>query len=184
MIRWIILLPVLLISGCALFSSKPSFLPAQPENVPFAMNGRVSINNNGEKHSAGLRWIHQESSDELLLLAPLGRTVGRIYRDADHATLDSDGKHYQAGDVETLMQQVLNWHLPLDGLHHWVLGLPAKHSSVQIDHDGEGRISLMKQDGWEIQYVRYEDRLPSRLKLSRENLQVQLLIDEWDWEYQ
>jgi len=77
----------------------------------------------------------------------------------------------------------MNWYLPLDGLHHWVLGLPAKHSAAQIEHNGEGRISLMKQDGWEIQYVRYEDRLPSRLKLSRENLQVQLLIDEWDWDY-
>jgi len=148
------------------------------------MNGRVSINSNGEKHSAGLRWIHQESSDELLLLAPLGLTVGRVYRDADHATLDSDGKHYQADDVETLMQQVLNWYLPLDGLHHWVLGLPAKHSTALIEHNAEGRISLMTQDGWEIQYVRYEGKLPSRLKLSRDNLQVQLLIDEWDWGYQ
>jgi len=183
-IRWITLIPLLLMSGCALFSSKPSISPAQPEIVPFAMNGRVSINNNGEKNSAGLRWIHQESSDELLLLAPLGRTVGRIFRDADYATLDSDGKHYQAADVETLMQQVLNWHLPLDGLHHWVLGLPAKHSPAQIEHDIEGRISLMKQDGWEIQYERYEGKLPSRLKLSRDTLKVRLLIDEWDWSYQ
>jgi len=184
LIRWINLLAVLLLSGCALFSAKPSVVPVQPENVPFALSGRVSINNNGEKHSAGLRWNHQESSDELLLLTPLGSTVGRIFRDADHATLDSDGKHYQAHDVGTLMQQVLHWHLPLDGLHHWVLGLPAQHSTARIEHNSEGRISLMKQDGWEIQYVRYEGKLPARLKLSRENLQVLLLIDEWDWEYQ
>jgi len=36
---------------------------------------------------------------------------------------DDGEKHYQAADVESLMQQVLHWHLPLSDLHHWVLGI-------------------------------------------------------------
>ena len=181
MIRWFTLLLAVLLSGCALLQPAPVAPPAQPESVPFAMNGRVSINQQGTRHSAGLRWTHQLQSDEILLLTPLGQTVARVYRDAGNATLDSDGKHYQADDVETLMQQVLGWHLPLSNLHHWVLGLPADHSPEHIERDDGGRISVLSQDGWEVRYLRYADTLPARLQLSHEDMQVQLLIDEWDW---
>ncbi len=175
------LLPLILLSSCALFRPVPNPAPAQPEAVPFAMNGRVSISHNGDKHNAGLHWTHRDSTDEILLLAPLGQTVGRVFREDHKATLDTDGKHYQADDVETLMQQVLGWHLPLDGLHYWVLGLTVDHSPAQIERGEDGRISVLYQDGWEVRYLRYEDTLPSRLQLSREDLRVQLLIDEWDW---
>ena len=40
------------------------------------------------------------------------------------------------------------------------------------------------QDGWKIRYLRYADTrpdsLPTRLQLSRDGLQMQLLIDEWE----
>jgi outer membrane biogenesis lipoprotein LolB len=43
----------------------------------------------------------------------------------------------------------------------------------------------LQQNGWEVRYLRYDgdvaDSLPSRLQLSRDELQVQLLIDEWEW---
>lgn len=145
------------------------------------MNGRVSISYGGERHSAGLRWTHRAQSDEILLLAPLGQTAARVYRDDENATLDSDGKHYQAGDVETLMQQVLGWHLPLNGLHHWVLGMADPGTPAQIGRDDSGRIAALSQDGWEVRYLRYADTLPARMQLSHEDMQLLLLIDEWEW---
>lgn len=175
------------LGGCALQPSRPVSMarPAQAESAPFALNGRAVINYQGKHHSAGLRWTHQAGADELLLLAPLGQTVARVYRDAGHATLDEGGRHHQADDVETLMQQVLGWHLPLGGLRQWVLGLPARDGPAQIERGGNGQISVLHQAGWEVRYLRYADgrpdSLPSRLQLSHEELQVQLLIDEWDW---
>ena len=121
----------------------------------------------------------------MLLLGPLGQTAARVYRDARQATLDDGSKHYQADDVETLMQQVLHWHLPLGGLHHWVLGMADTNSPAKIERAANGRISVLHQDGWEVRYLRYAgtkpDSLPARLQLSHEDLQVQLLIDEWEW---
>jgi len=145
------------------------------------MNGRVSISLQGKRQSAGLRWVHMAMSDEILLLTPLGQTAARIYSDAETATIDTDGKHIQADDVESLMQQELGWHLPLGSLHHWVLGIPADTEPAQIEHDEGRRISLLNQDGWEVRYLRYAENLPARLQLHHEDLRVQLLIDEWDW---
>jgi outer membrane lipoprotein LolB len=44
---------------------------------------------------------------------------------------------------------------------------------------------VLRQDGWEVRYLRYADNkadsLPKRMQLSREDLQLTLLIDEWEW---
>jgi outer membrane lipoprotein LolB len=144
-------------SGCAILSPAPSTAarPAHPESATFAMNGRISIDHDGERHSVGLHWTHLERSDEILLMTPLGQTAARVYRDDKIATLDEGGKHYRDNDVESLMQQVLGWHLPLITLHQWVLGLPAADSPAQIEHDANGRIAVLRQDGWEVHYLRY-----------------------------
>ena len=175
-----------MLSGCALLPSAPApaVRPAQPESAPFALNGRISVSHQGARHSVGLRWTHTAQSDEILLLAPLGQTAARVYRDARNATLDDGDKHYQAGNAETLMQQVLGWYLPLSRLHHWVLGVAETGSPAQIERNGNGQIAVLRQDGWEIRYLRHsaamQDSLPTRLQLSRDGLQMQLLIDEWE----
>ncbi len=184
MVRLLVLIGIIFLSGCASLGHR-SPLPAYPEFAPFSLNGRISISYRGERNSAGLHWNRQTQSDEILLLTPLGQTVARIASDAQHATLDQGGQHYQAKDAEKLMTQVLGWHLPLSGLHYWVLGKAASDSPAQIEYDGQGRVSVLHQAGWEVLYLSYADAkpdsLPSRLQLSREDLQVKLLIDEWNW---
>ena len=129
----LLLLLAALLGGCAgLSSNPPAAIPAQLASATFAMNGRISANHQGKRHSAGLRWMHQMSSDEILLLAPLGYTVARVYRDDQQATLEDSDKSYQAEDAETLMEQVLGWHLPLNGLHQWVLGLPDLKAATSV----------------------------------------------------
>lgn len=180
------LIGLLLLGGCAsLHSHRASVVPSEPESAPFVLNGRISIDFPGEHHSAGLYWNHQTQSDEILLLTPFGQTVARITSDVQHATLDQGGQHFQADDAGTLMVQVLGWHLPLSGLHHWVLGKDANDSPAQIERDEHGRVSVLRQADWEVRYLSYAEAtpesLPSRLQLTHADLQVKLFIDEWDW---
>ena len=184
--RRIVLFWLAMLSGCALLPSapKPVVLPAQPEYAPFAMNGRISINHHGERHSAGLHWTHHAKSDEILLLTPLGQTAARVYRDDHNATLDEGKQHYQDVDAESLMEQALGWHLPMQGLHHWVLGMADPDSPAQIERADNGQISMLHQNGWDVKFLRYSGSLPSRLQLNHEDMQVQLLIDEWEWNSQ
>jgi outer membrane lipoprotein LolB len=179
---WVGLLGMLL-AGCASQAVVPR--PAQLENAPFILNGRIAIKHQGERQSAGIRWIHQVQSDEIHLLTPLGTAAARIYQDAQHATLDHDDQHEQSDNLENLMTKVLGWHLPIKGLHHWVLGLPDPASSAQVERNSFGQLTTLQQDGWMVRYIRYHDSspstLPSRIQLDHDLLQVQFLMDEWDW---
>ena len=185
--RWLVFLGLTLLNGCALLAPAPAPVarPAQPESAAFALNGRISIKHLETSQSAGLRWTHQAQSDEILLLTPLGQTAARVYRDDSHATLDDGNKHYQDVDAESLMEQVLGWHLPLNGLHHWVLGTADSASPAQIERADNGQITVLHQDGWEVRFLRYADSkpdsLPTRMQLNHEGLQIQLLIDEREW---
>ncbi len=187
MARLLVLIGVIFMSGCAsLRPQSPTITPPeQIESAPFVLNGRIAISYQGQRNSAGLHWNHQTQSDEILLLAPLGQTVARIASDAQHAMLDQGEQHHEAGDIETLMTQVLGWHLPLSGLHYWALGKAAGGSPAQIERDEQGRISVLHQAGWAVRYLSYADAtldsLPSRMELIHNDLQVKLFIDEWNW---
>jgi outer membrane lipoprotein LolB len=142
------------------------------------------VRHNGERTSAGVRWTHRGAEDEILLLAPLGQTVARIFSDAHGVLLETSGKTYAEKDAETLTERVLGWHLPLSGLRYWVLALPAAGSDAVIERAVNEQINVLRQDGWEINYTRYAaempDSLPLRMTLQRDGMEMQLLIDEWE----
>ncbi len=178
----LVFLCLMLLAGCA---SAPVAVQRTPQlDAPFAFNGRVSVKQGDRRDSAGLRWMHSAPEDEILLLAPLGQTMARIHRDAQEVTLEAHGKRYAAQDMESLMQQTLGWQLPLSGLRYWVTGLPAPEGASDVERDANGQVSTLRQQGWEIRYTRYAasapDALPLRLSLRRDDLEVLLLIDEWE----
>lgn len=183
--RFIILAWLLLLGACA-SSSVPGVVqrPNQAELAPFSFNGRVITRHNGERTSAAVRWTHRGVEDEILLLAPLGQTVARVFSDAQGVLLEASGKQYFEQDAETLTERILGWHLPLSGMRYWVLALPAVGTAAAIERAENGQVSVMRQDGWEINYTRYAaeapDSLPLRLTLRRDGMELQLLIDEWE----
>ncbi len=185
--RRLLLIVLLTLAGCA---SAPRLSPpsAQQPASAFNLNGRFTVHHQEQHYSGGLRWQHQSSRDELLLQGPLGITAARIVSDAQVATLEQNGKHYAADNVELLMQQVLGWGLPLPLLHHWLIGRADAANPADITRDASGRIAVLHQAGWEVRYVRYADdtvdSLPSRITLLHEDIEVQILLDEWEFDPQ
>jgi outer membrane lipoprotein LolB len=186
MLRLILLL-ALWLAGCASNPPSPQ-LATRPENAelsPFSLSGRIAVKHDNDRSFVGIQWSHNANQeDEILLLAPLGQTVARINRTEDIVELDTSGKQYFAHNAEELTQKMLGWRLPLDGLRYWVLALPEPDSKADIERDADKRVSLLKQDGWEIRYPKYAlqtaDSLPRHMTLRREGLEIDLLIDAWE----
>jgi outer membrane lipoprotein LolB len=168
---------ICLASACA----APALKTAVPQRTgDFELLGRVAVNSVEQKFSGSLRWTHGGNQDELWFLTPLGNAVAHLVRDEQGVTLKTQDETYRADDVEGLTRRVLGWRLPLTGLESWVRGVAVPGVPAAVERDAAGRIARVKQDEWEISYLRYgEDGLPGKLRVTGQGLEITLVIDDW-----
>ncbi len=188
---------ILLLSSCASFSKiKPASDAAsqalQQQHLKsliaiqkFTLNGRIGVQTEGKGFSGGLNWLHDNANDDITLRSPLGGQVASIKRTSAQVTLeDAKGHVISAANAETLTQNALGWKLPLAGLADWSLGRPTNSTIQASTWDEQGKLSTLKQDGWEIEYQNYADNngvfLPSKILLKSEKVNLKLLVENWD----
>jgi outer membrane lipoprotein LolB len=172
----------LLLAGCAAIEEQPAPAGSMPVGEAFYLSGRVSVKFGTEAASGRITWQHDAVSDDLLFSAPLGQGVARIvWRDAVARLTTSDQKLYQAGDVESLTEQVLGWRLPLAGMPDWVRGRAVEGVPAEAQLDASQRLKELRQSGWLVEFIDYASGsgLPSRLRMSRQDVELRLVIDEW-----
>ncbi len=136
---------------------------------------------------ARLVWRQHGDRFEIDVLTPFGRQLARLSGSDDGVSLTlSKGEQYRAASAELLLRQRLGWTLPVTGLRHWVLGLPAPGPVTQRVLDDEGRLQSLVQAGWIIVYDRYRvgsgPSLPGRVTLRRGDLRLRLVVDRWTLE--
>ena len=116
----------------------------------------------------------------MLISSPLGQGIARITRHGGKVKLvTADQKEYTASDAESLTERVLGWRLPLAGLPDWVQGRADPARPAQSVNDARSRLSELRQDAWRVEYREYEGGRPSRLRISRADLEIRLVVDEW-----
>ena len=198
--RWPGIAGLLLLSGCGTFGHvsetplpTPTGTPAELHQAHlrqlahidrFFLQARIGIRSDGKGSTGTTRWRHDAAGDDISMLSPVGGTLAKIIIDANGVTLTrNDGKVLQATDAETLVQQQLGWRLPLGGLPDWALGRPTRRLVNEVEWDGIGRITRLKQDHWEIEYLEYMEsagyRLPRKINLHSDRLSLRLVIERW-----
>ncbi len=183
--RWILpgCIAVLMATACATFDVTP--VPSRPQRQTieaFDLNGRLAVRHGNENYSVGIEWRHAARSDEMTITGPLGQGLARLVAEDGHARLEtSDQRRYEATDLDRLTAQVFGTPLPASGLGRWVLGLPSANADVR--KDALGRLVSLSENGWQIEYLRYEndqpDALPELLRARRDDVDVRLKIDDW-----
>jgi outer membrane lipoprotein LolB len=150
----------------------------------FELSGRIAVRYGVEAAGGQLRWRHDRDGDEMLISSPLGQGLARIQREGEAVTLTTaDGREYRETDAERLTERVLGFRVPLTGLPDWVRGRPAAGGAeATVQHrDAQGRLVVLEQAGWRIEYLDYADEggLPTRLRLTYPSLELRLFIAEW-----
>lgn len=182
--------------GCATMTSAPPAADTQAQQLftqhmaalekiqNFAIRGRIGIQTNPKGFSGSLQWQHSPDADNIALFSPLGSQVANISKNASEITLiDAGGHNYSAQSAEALTQTTMGWSLPLTGLSDWALGRPTKSPIKSKTLDAEGRLAILEQDGWKIEYSDYLSHgiytLPGKIFLKSDQLNLKLLIEEW-----
>lgn len=192
------LLPlVLLLCSCAAVPPHPpgdaEALRAEREARAQAMeqwsfNGRAAVRGEGiDPRSVRLHWAADGDRHRLEFMSPLGQGVADLEFDARGATLRLPREAPRsARSAEALLDEALGWTPPVTSLVYWVRGLPRPGHERERDlHDAWGRLTLLEQDGWQVDFERWENEadglaLPRRLTLTHPRLRIRLLIDGWN----
>lgn len=190
--RWLPSTAAILLIGCAAVKPQPvnsleiysQHLASLANINQFDIRGRIGVQTDGRGFSGSTHWQHANTGDKIGLFSPLGGQVATINTStAGVELIASDGKSYYATDAATLTQQILGWSLPMQGLPDWVLGRPAAGPVTHAQWDAAGRLTRLKQDGWDIEYPQYAEasgyQLPSKINLRSPKLNLKLIIERW-----
>jgi outer membrane lipoprotein LolB len=155
--------------------------PPAAREGEFSVVGRVAVRYGDESATGRVTWRHSEFDDDLLIASPLGQGIAEITRrDGTYTLVTANGRRFDAADPERLTEQALGWALPLAGLPDWLQGRPQAGVAADARYDGK-QLAELRQQGWTIEYLGYEEagRLPRRLRLTRGDLDIRLVIEEW-----
>lgn len=187
---------MLLLAGCAGLgpresvegSGNPQDWAMHKERVSeidgWQISGKIGIRAPQESGSGTLFWLQRQEYFDIRLSGPLGRGATRLTGRPDAVALEVAGQgRFEADSPEALVQSQLGWQLPVSNLLWWVRGLPAPDSRSRLSLDGQSRLAMLQQDGWDVEYLGYNEEngfaLPARIKLSGRDLQITLVIKDW-----
>jgi len=133
-----------------------------------------------EAASARVQWRHSFGADDMLITNAIGQGIARITRLRGDVTLETaDSRQFQAANAESLTEQVLGWRIPLSGLPDWLRARALPGETAQTRVGADGRLLELHQNAWRIEYQEYLDERPVRLRLTRPNLEIRLIVDAW-----
>lgn len=96
-----------------------------------------------------------------------------------------NGDIYRSGEPEALVKAATGWQLPLINLAWWIRGLPSPASDYRLLFDDQGSLAIIRQDGWEIRYDRWQTflddypALPARITALKDEKRVRLVVSDW-----
>jgi outer membrane lipoprotein LolB len=141
------------------------------------LEGRLSVqyqlNDKDESVHGSFTWQQTAQRTAITLLSPLGQIIAKIDVTPESATLTQSGRDARtAPDVDELAAQSLGWPLPVSGLRTWLQGFA-------IDANGQKFVAtptnskVTTRDGWQINYVTWDDSNPAQPHPKRIDLQRQ-----------
>ena len=176
----------LLLAACA--GAPPGPAVPGPEfafvDTPFVAEGRLSARHGRDAVAVHFAWSHQPPRDDLAVTSPLGQTVAELSGDAAIRRVEArtaDGRHAEAADWTTLTERALGFPLPVTGLAAWLRATPRAGAAYTVETDREGRVAVLRQDGWEVVYDYPEAgaKRPSRLRLTDPEFEIRVAVDRW-----
>ena len=144
--------------------------------------GRLSVRSAYESSLTKLEWRHEPLLDDLTLSTSIGGVVAKLGYSVDGIFLvTSEAQIRRVSEQE--LQSLLGYSPPLAHLKYWVRGLADPNISVTMNERQEMGVLAFQQDGWSVRLERFnkvgEMLLPNKISLSRKNLKIKLVVDEW-----
>ena len=174
------------LAACA--SLPPPATPQAPVTTveaPFSIGGRISARRGDAAVAGAFTWTHDGQHDSIELSTPLGQTLAKLDGDAHDVTVHlSDGRVESGPTWSALTEKAFGVTIPVDGLASWIRALPRPIAQYSVERDDSGRVSLLRQDGWEVVYAYADNAAPRPFRVTlrypgAEPVEVRVVVDRW-----
>jgi outer membrane lipoprotein LolB len=150
----------------------------------WTLDGKLAISDGDDGGSGNLEWRTRPGLSELDFRGALGRGAWQLDIQPGRSVLNlADGGSWEATEVSILVRQHVGWDVPVDALSWWVRGLTAPGRFSKRSLDDDGRLTLLSQQGWKVEYQRYREfsgvALPTKLEARKGKRQVKLVMRNW-----
>lgn len=196
MTRWLwVALAIVLMAACAPVRIKGNadMLAAQAarERVlaghdHWTLRARLGVSDGAHGGSGTLVWVQDGRQFTFTVRAPVTGRSFRLSGGPDGAVLEGlDRGTVRGPNAQALLTRVLGWRIPVQPLHDWVRGLRAgaAPSDAVLRFGADGLPSLLKQDGWTVQYrdwyTNMDPAMPRKVYAAHGNYHVRLSIRSW-----
>ena len=160
----------------------------------FHVRGRIAIKNAHDGGSGRFDWHQDGDRISFELSAPLSNQTWRLEGGPGNYTLtDSKGAPQHSDDARALIYAASGWTIPMQELRFWVRGARAESNDAtlnlpndapELSFDASGRLNVLKQNGWTVNYERYSDAsdgaLPIKLRAFKGDAQVKVIVQSWE----
>jgi len=157
----------LLLSACATTPPLSGALSGTERHGRFALKATSPFE---EPKAIQGNFLWQQTTDGwvLFLKSPMGATLAKLSVDAAGATLQrTDAPDQRANSPTVLMRQTLGEAVPVDALSDWIGGRLGDRANIAgVVRDDQGRVTAFEQQGWQVNFARYDSVGPTRMTLS------------------
>lgn len=195
------LLLTTLLQGCASTIEAPLTLEQPPqwqdtiaqlsELDYWEFSGKIGVKVPQRIDSAVInRWKQEDTQFTIdLSSAIFGLGATTIQGSADFIIITESGEAPITSYQPTqLIEQHIGWPLPIAKLRYWIKGMPApietkKDQIEALKFNDNGELSLLDQNGWQINYSKYthfnQINLPRKIVLRQQQAKITVIINEW-----
>jgi outer membrane lipoprotein LolB len=154
----------------------------------WVLQGKLGVSGVVDGKSQGgsgtLTWTQNGENYKFEVHGPVGSKSFRLSVTPDGALLEgADGGPRRSPDAESLVQNVLGWHVPLHDLRAWVLGLRADSGPAELKFGDDGLLSQLTQDGWTVSYPGWDatrkPAVPTKVFAENPPYKVRLSVESW-----
>lgn len=173
----------LFLSACQQAPVAPTDFTRAEQIQRWAMSGKLGYRTADDGGSASFDWQQAPRYGEIRFSGPLGFGSAELTWQPGMARLETSQGEWQARTPGELAWHLTGFWLPVSALEYWSRGLAWPGAPAQSDQNENGRLSHLKQLGWELEFDRYQSvgrvALPHRIKARQGADSFTLLIREW-----
>lgn len=130
-----------------------------------------------------LTWRQQGERFDMHVAGPFGIGAASIRGQGKQIEIRTAKRTITTDDPERDLHDRLGWTFPVTHLRYWVLGVPAPGSAAEVEHDREGRLESLAQDGWTLEVSEYQRagglELPRKFEVANDEVRIKVVVDSW-----